>query len=235
MKTFKHSGHLGDIISGLPTIIQLGGGKLFIDSDPLVKPPLPLSQIVPMLKPLLESQPYIESVEAWDNQEVDYDMDSWRYKGFHFQIENLAKCQLKNYNLTYDLTQKWLDVPPIHKKDIIINRTNRYHNPKFNWTKALSLFPQKEILFVGSRDEWDTFCREVYTAVEFYQVKDFLELASVIAGSKLFIGNQSFCWWLAEAMKVDRWLEVCPYAPNSMPRTLNGKYYLDENGQNIFG
>ena len=45
-------------------------------------------------------------------------------------------------------------------------------------------------------------------------VKDFLEMASVIAGAKLFIGNQSFPFSLAEALKVNRLLEVHFQCPN---------------------
>ena len=236
-KTFKHSGSLGDIISGLPTIIRLGGGKLFIANDPLTSPHnrelqiLVFSEIVPMLKPLLESQSYIKSVEVWDNQPVNYDMDSWRYKGLDLAVGNSAKNQLKNYNLIYDLTQKWLDVPPIHKKDIIINRTQRYNNPKFDWDKVLALFPEEKILFLGRKDEYAAFNRK---EIEFYQVKNFLELASIIAGSELFIGNQSFYWWLAEAMKINRWLEAFPGGLNSMPQTENGKYFIDEEYQTIW-
>lgn len=224
MKKFKHSGHLGDIISGLPAIIQLGGGQLFISDKPCVAPPLVLSEVVPMLRPLLESQPYIKSVEGWSNQEIDYDMDTFRDRGYNLAKDNLAECQLKNFNLTYDLTQKWLNVPPIYKADIVINRTVRYHNPDFNWNKVLNSFPDQKILFVGLQNEYDAFNHK---EIEFYQVKDFLELASIIAGSKLFIGNQSFCWWLAEAMKVNRWQETCSYTPNSLPYTNNGKAIRD--------
>jgi ADP-heptose:LPS heptosyltransferase len=45
-------------------------------------------------------------------------------------------------------------------------------------------------------------------------VRDFLEMASVIAGAKLFIGNQSFPFSLAEALKANRLLEVYFECPN---------------------
>ena len=43
---------------------------------------------------------------------------------------------------------------------------------------------------------------------------DALELARAIAGAKFFIGNQSFFFAVAEALKVKRALEVCYQTPN---------------------
>jgi hypothetical protein len=43
-----------------------------------------------------------------------------------------------------------------------------------------------------------------------------------IRGSKLFVGNQSFPYSLAEAMKHPRVLEVCPICPNCCPQGPNG-------------
>jgi ADP-heptose:LPS heptosyltransferase len=42
-----------------------------------------------------------------------------------------------------------------------------------------------------------------------------LEAARVIAGADLFVGNQSCCFWIAEAMKKKLVLEVWPQGPNS--------------------
>jgi len=58
-------------------------------------------------------------------------------------------------------------------------------------------------------------------------IDDFLEMAQVIKGSKLFIGNQSSPFALAEIMKVPRCLEVCPTAHNVIPTGANGYDFLD--------
>jgi hypothetical protein len=53
-------------------------------------------------------------------------------------------------------------------------------------------------------------------------VNDFLEFARIIAGCKFFIGNQSFPYAVAEALKVNRALEVCFECPNVIPEGPNG-------------
>ncbi len=54
------------------------------------------------------------------------------------------------------------------------------------------------------------------------QVSDFLQLAQLIAGSRLFIGNQSLPFAIAEALKVNRLLEVYYKAPNVAVSGRNG-------------
>ena len=50
--------------------------------------------------------------------------------------------------------------------------------------------------------------------LKFIEIDNFLQLASIIAGCKFFIGNQSFPFSLAEGLKVKRLLEVCYWCPN---------------------
>jgi ADP-heptose:LPS heptosyltransferase len=50
----------------------------------------------------------------------------------------------------------------------------------------------------------------------------FLMFARIIAGSKLFIGNSSFLWTVAEALKVNRVMDVYHGYPNCLPQTSNG-------------
>ena len=74
VKTFKHSGDLGDIIYSLPTIRALGGGILYLDPeggandkyvrDQSVDGRTRLNKLtIDSLTPLLEAQPYIEKVK----------------------------------------------------------------------------------------------------------------------------------------------------------------------------
>jgi hypothetical protein len=48
-------------------------------------------------------------------------------------------------------------------------------------------------------------------------VSDFLQLACALSVCKLFIGNQSMAYAIAEAIKAPRCLEICWYAPNVDP------------------
>ena len=49
-----------------------------------------------------------------------------------------------------------------------------------------------------------------------------MELAQAINECHVFIGNQSFCWHLADAMKKNRILEICNAFPNTWPTSSNG-------------
>jgi len=68
-------------------------------------------------------------------------------------------------------------------------------------------------------------------AIQYKEVKDFAETASVILGSQLFIGNQSMAYSIAEITGHNRILEVCPTAHNCIPQTPNGKDCI--NMQNL--
>ena len=58
--------------------------------------------------------------------------------------------------------------------------------------------------------------------MEHYDCKDFLELASIIKNSKVFIGNLSFGYAIAEALKVPRLLESAPDFPLVYPNGSDG-------------
>ena len=53
--------------------------------------------------------------------------------------------------------------------------------------------------------------------LEFHNCKDFLEMAMLIKSCKFFIGNQSVGYDIAEALKIPRLLEGCPYFPVIKP------------------
>lgn len=69
LKTFKHSGDLGDIIYGIHTMELLGGGILYLDITggigELVNPTHFTQESFDYIKPLLITQPYIHDVKVW--------------------------------------------------------------------------------------------------------------------------------------------------------------------------
>ena len=67
-------------------------------------------------------------------------------------------------------------------------------------------------MFVGLKNEYDDLKNQI-TSLEYYDSKDFLELASIIKNAKFFIGNLSFGYALAEAIKIPRLLESGPNFP----------------------
>jgi len=114
-----------------------------------------------------------------------------------------------------DISQPWLDVPSTDQsKDyIILARSTRYRNDSLDFS---FLGEYKKVGFVGVKSEYVEMKSKI-KGLEYFEVADFLQLASIIRSAKLFIGNQSFPYSLAEAMKTPRLLEQCPWVPNVIP------------------
>jgi len=107
-----------------------------------------------------------------------------------------------------DLDQIILDVPEHEyiKNKVVIVRSFRARNYYINY-KFLKKYDN--LLFIGIREEYEDLKKSVGN-LEFYDVKDFYEMAQIIKSSKFFLGNQSFAYSLAESLKVPRLLEANP-------------------------
>jgi|SRR6056300_411272 hypothetical protein len=210
MKTFKHSGDIGDIIFSLPTIRALGGGKLYLDpeggeSSPYVrwmhKTRTKLNiKTIESLKPLLELQPYISSVEPLSGQKVDYDLDQFRH---HIKFNNLSDSHLDCFNLSKThRNEPWITgvEPIILDKKIVISRSPRVHGNHEFWELTLPQIKDR-CVFVGFEKEHEIVEYTFDVKIEHYKTETILELARVIAGCDEFYGNQSFAHSLAEGMK----------------------------------
>jgi len=222
-KTFLHSGARGDIIYGLPAIKCLGGGIFYIKTDSLIYNSRVIDiKDVLWFKELLIGQDYIDDVRQWKPEvKIDYDLDSFR--SFSDNSNLLSQSHLDAFNLTFDLSKPWIDgskFEPDSSFDIIVNRSGRYQGA-FDWGELREW--QDRCLFVGLENEYNNFVKATGLANITYKGEcSYRELVNKIIGSKLFIGNQSFTYALAEAIKHPRVLEVFPLAPNCMPQSSNG-------------
>lgn len=189
------------------------------------------------LVPLLINQEYIESFREWRGEEVDFDMAETRDRGLvpipHGIIHTWPFMVFPD--LQCSLSERWIDPCGIlPRKKIIINRTQRHYNPHINYGFLHEY--ADDCGFVGTKEEYDFFATTFHLSIEHIEVSHFKELAQVIYGSELFIGNQSFCWHLADAMKTTRLLEISPQYPNVFPAGEGGwgflyqshlRYYFD--------
>ena len=183
-----------------------------------------------LMKPLIESQEYIEGFEKWDGQKVDFDIDESRIKN-----PSVMSGGLIHYwpvfdipQLACDLSKSWLGISAKQNNTVCINLTERYRNPKVHYL-FLSEY-KDEIVFVGLKHEHEIFCKKWGIDVSYHEAKEFYHLAQIIKGCRFFIGNQSFCWHLADAMKVQRILEVCYDFPNTFPTGANGYAFTKQEG-----
>lgn len=225
---FKHFGLIGDIIYSIPAMKELSKGKeihlhLQIDQPSLYKKSMRhynqgkilTKKSVEMIAPLLLAQPGIKCCDIFTNQRIDYDMDDFRKYPFDYNMGHICRWYFLTYGIASDLSKPWLSVPANKdfNSEIIIARSFRYRAPGINYD---FLKEYKPVGFVGLQEEYEDMKKSI-PHLRYHPVNDFLQLAQIIAGCKFFIGNQSFPYSLAEALKVKRALEVSFENPNVIP------------------
>jgi len=133
---------------------------------------------------------------------------------------NLNKIFLQLTGLNFDLNKKFIFVKKIKKfsNKVIILRSLRRQNLslKYNF-----LNKNKNLIFIGLKDEFFNLKKKIPN-LKYYNCKDFLEMSIIINSSKLFIGNNSFGFHLAEGLKVKRILEKSSEGPDIIPFGSNG-------------
>jgi hypothetical protein len=217
---FHHGGHAGDVVYSIPAVVDLArrAGRrpsLFLDPQPLGW------RHADRLVPLLATQPDFAAVSLFAGQPIEVDLDRFRRLPFDLSRGYLARM----YNLFLpccpDLAQPWLQATPQtgYRGAIVINRTARYRNPAIQY-RFLAQYP--DLLFLGLEEEYANVRAEVGPGLEWVPTTDYLEAAQIIAACRLYIGNQSACFAIAEGLKVPRVLEVCPFCPNVIPHGPGG-------------
>jgi hypothetical protein len=221
MKCAIHSGKLGDVLYSLPALAHVQG-KLLLNSTVQRTEESPLTfQQAKQLAELAQAAGYPAAL--WDGrQPIDVDLDEFRKAAAVDLTLHLVDCHWVVVCSEPSPRGPWLSLEPRRLAPIIINRTQRYaYNPDFAW----GLLKGNDCVFVGLRDEWRAFCRDFFP-VAYYPTDTLLELARIVAGAELFLGNQSFAFAIAEGLDLPRRLEVRPTHPCNDPRTLRGRTFL---------
>lgn len=230
--TFYHSGDLGDIIYHLPVIQRLGSGHLRLGTEmgfnfpSHCREPMTPSRVA-ILAPLLEAQPYIQSVQhasggvepGWTNLNLFREI----FRGNSTPTcTSLQRACFRRFGFQpQDETKPWLTVPAsrVQASYIAVARSARYHNPQFPWVKLVQLFGA-QMRFIGLADEHAAFC-SAYGKVPHLTTANLLDVAKAIANSQLFIGNQSCPYAIAEGLKHPAVLECWPHEPNCLFQRAN--------------
>ncbi len=238
----KHSGHIGDILYSLNTVKSIADkyGKVdfYIGFGVHNQTPNHPSGKFTMtdkafayLLPLLESLPYINKVYKHNGQVIDYDLDTFRSKGYSLHSLDLRKWYRYEFpEFEIDLTHKLIESEKKFeylKDAIVINLTARYRNTQINYRLLEKL--NRPIYFVGLDDEHVLF--QLYQ-IEHKRivVKDALHMSQILNSCYLFIGNQSSTFALAEQMKINRALEVHNVCPNVIVSGANGIDFINTEG-----
>jgi hypothetical protein len=224
-----HSGNAGDIIYALATIKrihELTGVPVNIflrlnrpnnlpnyNSHPVGNVMLN-DKMAALLIPLIAVQPYIKSCQVFANEEIHIDMDYFR-AGLLPMQGNIARWVGYITGVNAELWRPWLTVEPdlTYANSIVIARSGRYQNTTIDYTYLKNF---KNTFFIGIESEYQDI-KNYLPGIQWLSVQSFLQMAQIIAGCKFFIGNQSFPFSIAEALKVPRMLELSLEIINVVP------------------
>lgn len=112
----------------------------------------------------------------------------------------------------------------------IFARTERYHNPTFDWGAMVK--EHSPALFVGLEEEWENFrisipdSRLVGAEIRYRPCANLLEVAQLIAGSRLLVANQSCPCWIGMAMGHPLIQETDQWNLNSVVERTNAEYRM---------
>lgn len=232
MLKLKHSGNAGDIMYSLPAIRQAcynanDKAILYLNIDQPANYSQgfvhPLGNVMlnkymaTMLKPLLLATDFIEDVLIYNGQKIDYDLDKFRQIGLNLGAGNISRWYFQAFpELTCDLIQPTIEMQlsRILNETIVINRTERYQNGQIDYS-ILNQYSNPKY-FVGTEHEYHLMSKLVNN-LQYQEVSNFYELADLINNCKVFIGNQSMNFAIAEQLKSNRILETYFGCPNVIP------------------
>lgn len=233
---FKASSNFGDLISLIPAMrkdCQITGKKAIIylrknveafyydgATHPVMKGNKQVminDHIFDMIRPLLLAQDFVEDVKEWRGEKVKLDFDILYEMNINKPNGSLNRWIFYIYpDLSTNLSNEWINVPDtganLANDKIIITRSERYNNP------LISYFFLKEIedklLFAGTKQEHDKFCKDFDLQIEFLKVDNFLILAQALKQCLFHISNQTGTFQISEGLKIPRILELCSAVPN---------------------
>lgn len=235
---FSHSGKIGDLVFALPFCravadsAGIGRFSVHLRTGTVVERVRADGCVFPMpqfdaagaerLRPLLERQPYIESVTiSGERPEGTLDLDP-------FRTQRCLPLWCGSIPLYYLSLAPWLvDAPDLSKpwllggrrtdlggRKIALFATERYPRPSFSFS-FLEPF-RDELLFLGTDAEHAAF-EEAFFPVFHRTIADFGEALDVLSSVRLAIGNQTGFFAMAEALKIPRLLLVSERDPNVVP------------------
>lgn len=157
--------------------------------------------------------------------EVDFILDKFRLTDTN--NNHLTLCYAQPFGININSTEKWLFADEKKEKErkeggketeaprrIVLALTPRYRSKnKDFWAAVLEGF-NGNIIAAGLQNDFE--CVSGITD-NFITCADFLELANIINGADLFIGNPSLAYAIAEGLKVPRIVEIPDFPRNAYP------------------
>lgn len=236
---FKHSGRLGDIIYSLPLVKKmaedageavnfyipcdvpshLGGDVFHPGGDLMISPGL-----YSFIAPLLEVQPYLKKVHFVKSTELPtnyLNLDTFKSSGLNLKGGLIQGWYRKTFGVAFPLEAPWLLLPNFRTQvyepsfNVLIGRTTRFCNTSINYIFLNSI---EKVGFIGLKYEYEDFIeRHGLHSVQHVPVADALEMARRMQDCRVYVGNQSVNFAIADGMKIPRALEAFEPAPVASP------------------
>lgn len=234
---FYHSGAFGDIIYSVPFCLSCVGTynvqdleknkyTLLLDLCCCHKPNGNFDVAYENLKlvaQLMAIQPYVRQVMcqkkiSWGDYGA-LDLGIFRKGKVNMACGdislryNFIRRQLNYYNVY----QPWLVVPQTDKfnqfkKKIVIFRSPRYRNNKVNYSPLRQFV--KDCIYIGLQKQYTLFCIQNGFKPQFLRLNNFIQACQLMKSCAFVVGNQTFLFSLAQALKVPRLLEMCYSQPD---------------------
>jgi hypothetical protein len=207
--TIGTEGDLGDMCYLLAILSELPGGPhtLLLQPSRVTKGG-GIIRSAHLVTDLVLQQDYIADCRPQKpGEHCDWNSGNFRGGGFHVATDKLLNAHLrhliKTLNIGHGITgnAKWLSAKPSEDSAgrVAINCTERYPNEFFPWQEIVTHYGSAAF-FVGTEREHQLFASR-YGAIEYKPTANLLELAELISGCELFIGNQSVAHAIAEGLK----------------------------------
>lgn len=111
------------------------------------------------------------------------------------------------------------------KGKIIVFRSSRYRNTNVDFS-ILKKYADK-CIYVGTENEYTSFKESTKCNMPLYK-GTFIDIARVMSKCAFVVGNQTFFFSLAEALKVPRICEMSSMVPDVIPRGKWGNEFIDQ-------
>ena len=246
MKRFKHSGATGDLIYSLALMKHFGGGEFYLHLNQIdwigqhyygSKPNLfhqgrMTQKDFEYMRSFMLAQDYITDFKVMDQStEITHNLDRFRPL-FVGHPGNYVDIYATAFGITDPGTQSlmrntaWLTVPTpriVEDRPVVINRTARWIPSELSqqWAIWREEGLESKSIFVGLPEEYELFAKTTGWDIPDHETPTMLDLAQTIAGSKMFIGNQSQALALAIGLGVD----FCCEARRDLPIERNECYF----------
>lgn len=191
-----HGGDYGDLIYHIPVIKQLNGGNVVLCASEKTRELMTADRACDIVS--LLNHCGIDS--GWSEQHPQHGLLFDEFRDSLRDDENLTDAAARHFSIQIDSSEPWIHVIPNRLAKFVIARSERYHADAFPWGDIVKK-TQHAAVFVGTDGEHEKFQSEFGSVVR-CECRDLLEVAKVIAGCNLFIGNQSCPRAIAEGLKV---------------------------------